>query len=333
MSNEICLSGKSHLEQRQKEIYNRFNSFCDKITKIIDSALNTRRYNHISIEPTIISEILYYSNHKQIQQIWISKFHGLRQLSFMISRGAKVQEIRQFELKCAQTLNVDHYQLPDILRISLLFSNSSKIPPIIPYNDKIQSYPDETAYYYHPTRSLETYLDPLSEWTINKIPPQRDDSDEEDTEKYSSYFNMIQYGIQNKQDEVDRVLDWFDESCEDWSQTFRIGSYGFPCDDWLLYYEMDLFLNIKTNEVLFHRIISTDGLIRNQLLSMVEFQNLFDAENCNDYTCRQNPLTMNNTPPSSQWLNAIIPWHKVYGLPFYDEFIELMDGLDHEESQ
>ena len=133
----------------------KITSFCDDICRILVSTLSVCK----EIPREIILLILTFSNHQNIQLMWIRILKQLQSFSYMIQGGESLMRIQEFEAKCAQMVNDVKYELPSDLRISLMLSNGSRIPPLFTHcytKDQNQTLSQLIA--------LETYMLPLTEW-------------------------------------------------------------------------------------------------------------------------------------------------------------------------
>ena len=268
----ICLCGIPRLEQRQQEIYHRINGFCNEIIKVFDDELKTEKYDKLSIPKVIINEILSFSNHKQIQSLWISIFHKLRQYSFMIKDPCTLQQIQEFESKCKLILGNPNYELPDFLRISYLLANSVEIPPVINFNEATDS--KYISNRFHPETIIESYMSPLTEWT----------RDRNDNYPYSWQQEICGKTIlYNLDDECYDRWHWFDTNSPEYNNIFQIGLYfsNEAMDPKMGIFDGDsvgeLYFNIKTNEVLWY-VCYMGEVPGTHCWTIEEFQNCFQCD-------------------------------------------------------
>ena len=106
------MNGNIENTQQDDEIFNRIKQFKSNLLKEFEP--------YILIK-AIIDNILLYSNHTQIHNLWLNVYKKLGKYSFIMRPGCKLSEIQKFEK--------DHsILLPDHLRISYLICDAVMFP-------------------------------------------------------------------------------------------------------------------------------------------------------------------------------------------------------------
>ena len=154
----------------------------------------------------IIDNILLYSNHTQIHNLWLNMHNKLGKYSFIMRPGCKVSQIQKFEK--------DHnLTLPDDLRISYLICDAVMFP-IIFYDevwDDEQRKPKLSAFPKTPrplNHAPECIMQALVEWKSHKgdtgfyeyfLNEEEDAKDCWQNEEYYDKFISVFLGCDNNQ--------------------------------------------------------------------------------------------------------------------------------------
>ena len=197
----------------------------------------------LSIPECIITELLQYSNHYQIYKLWLKLHDQLDPFAFMINKPCPIDEILDFEEKCAKILKHSRYELPSPMRLCLLFADSIKFPAIFRRDmDEM----DPLSVSIEPLRKWK----PVSHHSISAFAENIADDTQWVLDNMS--FCNVEGDSYNKDCHTDilNTYEWFNKGSSLYKYTYLIGRYQFQIDeDPDAYNSIFVYLNIKKNRL------------------------------------------------------------------------------------